>query len=100
MLRMFIASLSLGAVVAVTAGSLQAADAKCTIAVDGDNPVVKACKAGGIKEAKTTMKSMVKDAKAKGKKMDCDGCHKNEEDWKLTDDGKKKFDELLALVKK
>ena len=40
---------------------------------------------------------MVKVAKDKGKKWECDSCHKNEEDWKLTDDGEKLFKELLAL---
>jgi hypothetical protein len=45
------------------------------------------------------MKAMVKVAKDKGKKMECDACHKNEEDWKLTDDGEKLFKDLLALQK-
>jgi hypothetical protein len=39
---------------------------------------------------------MVKVAKDKGKKWECDTCHKNEEDWKLTGDGEKTFKELLA----
>ena len=62
--------------------------------------MVKACDKGGIKEAKKTMKAMVKVAKDKGKKWECDSCHKNEEDWKLTDDGEKLFKELLALQAK
>jgi hypothetical protein len=70
---------------------------KCTIASKGDNAVVKACEKGGIKEAKKVMKNMVKVAKDKGKKWDCDSCHKNEEDWKLSPDGEKLFKELLAL---
>jgi hypothetical protein len=98
MSRMFTtAALSLTAL-AFAAGSAFAAN-DCTIAKKGDNAVVKACEKGGIKEAKKTMKAMVKVAKDKGKKMECDACHKNEEDWKLTDDGEKQFKDLLALQK-
>jgi hypothetical protein len=89
---------ALGGFIATSAPVTRAADAgKCSIATKGDNPVAKACAKGGIKEAKKTMKAMVKVAKDKGKKMECDGCHKNEEDWKLTDDGEKNFKDLLAL---
>ena len=101
MSRMFTtAALSLTALV-FAAGSAIAADAgKCTIAKKGDdNPVAKACETGGIKEAKKTMKAMVKVAKDKGKKMECDACHKNEEDWKLSDDAEKNFKDLLAAQK-
>jgi hypothetical protein len=98
MLRTFTASLSLATLVAFAAPAAIAADAnKCTIAVKGDNAVVKACEKGGIKEAKKTMKAMVKVAKDKGKKMDCDSCHKNEEDWKLNGDAEKLFKDLLAV---
>ena len=97
MLRTFTASLSLATLVAFAAPAAIAADAKCTIAVKGDNAVVKACEKGGIKEAKKTMKAMVKVAKDKGKKMDCDTCQKNEEDWKLNGDGEKLFKDLLAV---
>jgi hypothetical protein len=96
MFRTITASLFLAAAVAFAAPSADAAD-KCTIAVKGDNAVVKACEKGGIKEAKKTMKAMVKVAKDKGKKWECDTCHKNEEDWKLTGDGEKLFKELLAV---
>ena len=98
MLRMFTASLSLATLVAFAAPAAIAAD-KCTIAVKGDNPVVKACEKGGIKDAKKEMKAMVKVAKDKGKKWDCDSCHKNEEDWKLNDKGESLFKELLAIQK-
>ena len=90
MLRTFTASLSLATLVAFAAPAAFAGD-KCTIAVKGDNDVVKSCEKGGIKEAKKTMKAMVKVAKDKGKKWDCDSCHKNEEDWKLNGDGEKLF---------
>ena len=94
------AALSLTALL-YAAGASLAADGKCTIATKGENAVVSACAKGGIKEAKKTMKAMVKVAKDKdkSKKFECDGCHKNEEDWKLTDDGEKLFKDLLALQK-
>ncbi len=97
MLRTFTASLSAAALaLAVAALPAMAAD-KCTIATKGDNAVTKACEKGGIKEAKKVMKAMVKVAKDKGKKWECDSCHKNEEDWKLTADGEKLFKEMLAI---
>lgn len=99
MSRMFTTAAVTLTAILFAAGSAIAADAACTIAKKGDNPVVKACEKGGIKEAKKTMKAMVKVAKDKGKKMECDACHKNEEDWKLTDDGEKQFKDLLALQK-
>ena len=102
MSRKFTTALSAGAFGALVAfaGSTLAADAaKCTIATKGDNAVVKACEKGGIAQAKKTMKAMVKQAKDKGKKWECDSCHANEENWKLTDDGEKLFKEMVALQK-
>ena len=96
-LRFITASLFLAAAVAFVAPSADAAADKCTIALKGDNAVVKACEKGGVKEAKKVMKAMVKVAKDKGKKWECDSCHKNEEDWKLTGDGEKLFKELIAI---
>lgn len=73
---------------------------KCTIAVKGENPIVAACKQGGIKRAKVAMKAMAKLAKDKGMKTECDDCHKDEAngDWTLTKDGEEKFKKMLALV--
>jgi hypothetical protein len=100
LVRTFIGALAFGALVAVFASGTSSAEGKndCTLTKDGDNDVVKACKAGGIKRAKVVMKSMTKMAKDKGKKWECDTCHKNEEDWKLTDDGEKLFKEMLEIV--
>jgi hypothetical protein len=99
MVRTFIGALSFGLVVAASAIGTSRADDKnkCTIS-KGENDVVKACKAGGIKRAKTVMKSMTKLAKDAGKKWECDSCHKNEEDWALTDDGDTLFKEMLEIV--
>jgi hypothetical protein len=103
MSRKFTTALSagaFGALIAFAGTSFAADTGKCTIAKEGgDGPVDKACTKGGIKEAKKVMKAMVKVSKDKGKKWECDSCHKNEEDWKLTDDGEKLFKEMLALQK-
>ena len=96
MFRTISASLFFAAAVAFALPVAHAGD-KCTIATKGDNAVVKACEKGGVKEAKKTMKAMVKTAKDKGKKWECDSCHKNEEDWALNGDGEKLFKELLAV---
>ncbi len=98
MLKTFLAALSFGLLVAAAVPS-QAGDNDCTIAVKGDNAVVKACKEGGIKKAKAVMKAMQKVAKQKGEKWECDSCHKNETDWKLTENGQKDFEKMLTLVK-
>jgi hypothetical protein len=96
MVRKITASMFFAGLLAFAASGADAAD-KCAIATKGDNVVVKACEKGGIKEAKKVMKAMVKVGKDKGKKFECDSCHKNEEDWKLTDKGESLFKELLAV---
>ncbi len=100
MLKTFIGALTLGLAVATNATASAADKNDCTIAKKGDNEVVKACEAGGIKRAKTVMKSMTKVAKAGGMKTDCDSCHKNEEDWKLTDNAEADFKKMLEIVAK
>ncbi|MCG5053908.1 MAG: hypothetical protein KA712_13170 [Myxococcales bacterium] len=94
---------SLGALLASTlafalSAPAFAGDNDCTIAKDEKTEVGKACKEGGIKRAKTVMKTMTKTAKKKGMKVDCDTCHKDETKWTLTDDAKKKFEEMLKLA--
>ena len=74
-------------------------DNKCTIATKGDSPTAKACAHGGRKEAVKVMKEMVKKAKAKGVKFTCDDCHANMDDYKLTDNGTKDYDKLIAATK-
>lgn len=84
------------------AGGLAVAgdSAKCTIATSGDSETAKACAKGGIPAAKKTMKKMVADAKAKGQKYTCEGCHKDLETFELTKNGKEDFAKLEALLKK
>jgi hypothetical protein len=99
MLRFFCGSLLAGLLtLTLHSATSRAADDKCTIAIKDDNPVVKACKEGGIKKAKSVMKSMQKKGKEAGLKFECDGCHKDESagNWTLKDDAEKKFKELLS----
>ncbi len=100
MLRML--SLSVFACVLALTGArtFAADDNKCKLTDEKeDNQVTQACKVGGLKRAKAVMKAMTKAAKDKGKKWECDSCHKNEEDYVLTADGKKLFKEMVALLK-
>jgi hypothetical protein len=49
-------------------------------------PVIEqACKAGGRKEAKEVMKSIVKMAKGAGKDIKCTSCHEDMRDFRLKD---------------
>jgi hypothetical protein len=102
MLRSLCAALSVGILtVTMFTATSHADDDKCTIALKGDNDVVKACKEGGIKRAKATMKAMQKAGKAKGMKVDCDNCHKDEANgnWTLTKNAEDDFKKLLATIK-
>jgi hypothetical protein len=73
----------------------------CKHAVKGDSPVAKACAEGGVKQAKTVMKDLVKQAKASGTTFRCDDCHADTNDFaKLAADAPEKFKKLLAAVKR
>jgi len=99
MVRKLMITLSLGAFGLFAAQTVKAGT-DCTLTKAGaSNPVVDACKKGGIPEAKKVMKAMVATAKKNGMKTQCDDCHKSEETWKLTDDAEKKFEKLLAAQK-
>ncbi len=67
-------------------GVAKAGDDKgpCKIATKGDSPTAKACTPGGRAAATKLMKDMVKQAKAKGEKFTCDGCHKDLDNYELT----------------
>lgn len=103
MLRSLFASVAFVSLFALSFGSTARAqdDNKCKISIKDDNAVFQACKAGGIKRAKATMKAMTKVSKEKGKKWDCNDCHKDETEgkWDLTKDGEKLFKEMLVLTK-
>jgi RNA polymerase sigma factor (sigma-70 family) len=77
------------------------ADGKCHLAVKGDSEVAIACREGGVKKAKATMKTLVKLGKARGLKFECDGCHRDGEagNWTLQDGARESFKKLLAAVR-
>lgn len=89
-----------GGLSAVSAPSFGEEPAKCTIATKGDSAIAKACAKGGIKEAKSEMKKMVKAGKAAGVKFDCDDCHKDDTKYTLSDDAGDKMKKLLAAIEK
>ena len=99
MLRFFSRSLLAGLLsLTLFTATSRADDNACTIAIKGEeNAVTKACKEGGIKKAKSVMKTMQKAGKAKGLKFECADCHKDESaaNWTLTKDAEKNFKELL-----
>ena len=65
-----------------------------------DSATAKACTKGGRAEAKKMMKKMVADAKAKGQKFTCEGCHKDLDNYELTKNAKDEFKKLEAAVAK
>src|SRR5450631_447218 len=73
---------------------------KCTIATKPDSPTGKACASGGRAEAKKVMKEMVKVAKANGQKFTCDGCHKDLDNYALTQNATDEFKKLEAAQTK
>ena len=72
----------------------------CKIATKGDSPTAKACASGGRDAATKLMKDMVKQAKAKGEKFTCDGCHKDLDNYELTSNAKDDYTKLEAAVAK
>jgi hypothetical protein len=75
-------------------------DGKCTIATKPDSPTGKACAKGGRAEAKKVMKEMVKVAKANGQKFTCDGCHKDLDNYALTQNATEEYKKLEAAQTK
>jgi hypothetical protein len=83
------------------AGVARAGDkGPCKIATKGDSPTAKACAKGGRDEATKLMKDMVKQAKAKGEKFTCDGCHKDLDNYELTKNANDDYKKLEAAVAK
>ncbi len=92
----FVAAIALGAARTVRAGD----EGKCTIATKPDSPTGKACAKGGRAEAKKVMKDMVKQAKANGQKFTCDGCHKDLDNYALTNNATDEYKKLEAAQTK
>ena len=72
----------------------------CTVATKGQGSVVQACAAGGRVEAKRLMKTMVKEAKTRGVKVTCDGCHHDLDSYALTEHAREDFEQLEAVLAK
>jgi hypothetical protein len=70
----------------------------CKIATKGDSPTAKACTQGGRDAATKLMKDMVKQAKAKGDKFTCNGCHKDLDNYELTKNANDDYKKLEAVV--
>ncbi len=98
MLKTVLGTLLAGSLAVALASPVFADDNDCTIAKDPSTVAGKACKEGGIKAAKKLMKDQTKQAKKKGMKVDCDTCHKDETKWTLTDEAKKRYEELAKLI--
>jgi hypothetical protein len=82
------------------AGSSYSGSDACKLAIKGNSPVAQACREGGAKKAKDTMKALVKRAKDNGTKFRCDDCHKDPQDFtKLARDARDRFAKLLAAAK-
>lgn len=93
MIRILLAA----ALVTFSAGAALAAS-DCTVATKGDSPTAKACATGGRAEAKKVMKGLVKDAKEKGGKFTCDGCHKDMDNYELAPNARNDFKKLLEMT--
>lgn len=82
-------------------GVASAADkGPCKIATKGETPTAKACATGGREAARKLMKSMVDQAKAKGEKFSCDGCHKDLDNFELTKNANADYKKLEAAIAK
>jgi RNA polymerase sigma factor (sigma-70 family) len=69
---------------------------RCAIAVEGDSPVAQACRREGRRGAKKVMKGMVAQAKKRGQRLECDSCHRNDQDWALQGEARRRFEALLS----
>ena len=86
-----VAVLSLG-------GDAARADEACKLAKNG-SPMSKPCAEGGIKKAKQAMKTLVRDARKAGVKIECDECHKDPARYDvIADDARAKLDKLLKAA--
>jgi hypothetical protein len=75
-------------------------EGKCTLNAKPDSPTGRACAKGGRAEAKKVMKEMVKVAKANGQKFTCDGCHKDLDNYALTQNATEEYKKLEAAQTK
>jgi hypothetical protein len=62
--------------------------------------VAEACRRGGIRDAKKTMKRLQDEARAHGRRFKCEGCHVNIETFMLRENARSEFTSLLAAAAK
>ena len=72
---------------------------KCTIAIQGDSPIAKACQEGGVRLAKRKMKELVRTARERGMMSECNDCHNGSETWTLNKGATDKFRKLIEITK-
>ena len=71
----------------------------CVLAVRGDSPVARACREGGIRSAKSAMKTLVTQSRANGVPFQCDDCHVNTDTFSQLGPGaNEKFNRLLTAA--
>jgi hypothetical protein len=72
----------------------------CKLATKGDSPVARACKEGGVEQAKKLMRSMrAKVNQYRNPRINCKDCHDHDADDRfdtLTKDGRDRFTAFLA----
>jgi hypothetical protein len=71
----------------------------CSIATSGTSAVAEACRQGGLRAAKVTMKRLLQEAKARGTRLTCDHCHVDLDTFTLRDGARSDFTSLLATAK-
>jgi RNA polymerase sigma factor (sigma-70 family) len=71
---------------------------RCQVAL-GSGPVAEACRQGGLLRARATMKTLLKTARERGTRFECDDCHADEARgrWSLRAGAQQKFEELVRL---
>jgi hypothetical protein len=71
----------------------------CRRAIKGDSPVARACRQGGVRSAKATMKELVKQGQVAGMRLACDDCHLDGVDFaQLSPDAPERFRSLLVAI--
>jgi anti-sigma factor RsiW len=75
-----------------------AAPTDCRLALGDHSPVSRACRRGGLAEARRTMRALVDTARARGRRFECRDCHRNQIDFELDQDARERFASMLAAA--
>ena len=98
-LRFLGSAVALGLAMGVGAGATADDIEKCTVAIQGDSPVAKACQEGGVRLAKRKMKELVRAAREKGMVSECNDCHTGADSWTLNKGATDKFRKLIEITR-